>query len=58
MKDKDVRNPFVARIMLENEKSKAKLYYKENPGSLIPLWGSNSKHPVKHLDLCPNIKML
>lgn len=37
MKDKDVRNPFVARIMLENEKSKAKLYYKENPGSLIPL---------------------
>ena len=38
MEDKDVRNPFVARIMLENEKSKAKLYYKENPGSLIPLF--------------------
>lgn len=37
MEDKDVRNPFVARIMLENEKSKAKLYYKENPSSLIPL---------------------
>ncbi len=38
MEDKDVRNPFVARIMLENEKSKARLYYKENPGSLIPLF--------------------
>ena len=43
MKDKDVRNPFVARIMLENEKSKAKLYYKENPGSLIPLFEKELK---------------
>ena len=43
MEDKDVRNPFVARIMLENEKSKAKLYYKENPGSLIPLFEKELK---------------
>ena len=43
MEDKYVRNPFVARIMLENEKSKAKLYYKENPGSLIPLFEKELK---------------
>lgn len=43
MEDKDFRNPFVARIMLENEKSKAKLYYKENPSSLIPLFEKELK---------------
>lgn len=65
MENRDVRNPIVVRIMLENEKSNAELYYKENPGSLIPLFekelkdlGSNLRHPVKRLDLCPNIKML